>query len=431
MQTAQKPNNLKTASFTQGLLRKYVLGCLVLMAILALSGKSQAQGIERYSLSGETAAAALRGSDSSQPYNLKLGPVGIRADSYINTSFNDNINIAKYGRQADAIIQPGLGVHALWQLTDLNTLTFDVSMGYQYYVEHSGNSSFTVAPNSQLNFNIFVGDFKFNIYDRFSYLQDPIGVSQLSNTSQFARLKNDAGVNVDWDLNDIVLSVDYDHTNYWVFESQFDYLDYQADTVSPKIAFTLSKTVEVGLCTAFSDMRYDQNIQNNNTSFSAGPYVTALLTKDLAFNAFGGYYHTEFDSGGLINDNENIDSFYCGMGLNHRINDVMTETLTAGKEYIPGLTSNFTQRIYANYSPAWQATTNINLALNFWWENLDDSNSSFSQNANRYGAGFNIGYKVTDHATLSLGYQYVLKDANPSALSYYQNLATIGFLYQF
>ena len=44
---------------------------------------------------------------------------------------------------------------------------------------------------------------------------------------------------------------------------------------------------------------------------------------------------------------------------------------------------------------------------------------------------FNSSYTVNDHATINLGYQYVLKDADPSSLSYYQDLVTLGFRYQF
>jgi outer membrane protein assembly factor BamA len=73
----------------------------------------------------------------------------------------------------------------------------------------------------------------------------------------------------------------------------------------------------------------------------------------------------------------------------------------------------------------------MNVGSFLWWENLDDSNAAVRETSNRYGAGFNIGYSLTDHASLSLGYQYVLKVADPSALGYYQNLVTLGFHYQF
>ena len=53
------------------------------------------------------------------------------------------------------------------------------------------------------------------------------------------------------------------------------------------------------------------------------------------------------------------------------------------------------------------------------------------ETSNRYGTGFNINYTLTDHTHLSLGYQYVLKVADPAIMGYYQNLVTLGFTYQF
>ena len=95
---------------------------------------------------------------------------------------------------------------------------------------------------------------------------------------RFARLQNTAGVTADWDLNDIIVTLGYDHSNLWVLESEFEYLSYQSDTIAPQVAFTISPTITAGVNTAFSDVRYDQNIQNDYTSISAGPYVTAQLS---------------------------------------------------------------------------------------------------------------------------------------------------------
>jgi hypothetical protein len=43
----------------------------------------------------------------------------------------------------------------------------------------------------------------------------------------------------------------------------------------------------------------------------------------------------------------------------------------------------------------------------------------------------NLDDNLTEHATLSLNYQHILKDANPGALSYDQNQGTVGLRYQF
>jgi hypothetical protein len=402
--------------------------------MLVLSGALQwsfAQGIERESLAGEGAETAAVEANANQPYNLSLGPVNVRADASLSTAYNDNIGVAHTGRIGDCIITPTLGLHALWQATDLNALSLDVSLGYQWYTFHSSNSSLYINPNSAAQFNIYAGDFKINLHDRFSYSQDPINIGQLSNVNQFPLLENVAGFDVDWDLSDLIVSLGYDHQNQWVFDSAYSYLTYQSDTVTPKVTFHLSKTLDVGLVTALSSMRYNQDVQNNNTSITAGPFVTAQLSENISADAGLGADFANYDRGGSNGDTTNLGSFYANAGISQRVNNVISQSFTAGREFIPGVSSNYTQRIYTNYNLSWQATNFLTVGPSLWWENLHDSEAEISENANRYGAGLNLAYSLTDHSNLGLNYQYVLKNASPSIDSYEQDVVTLDFLYHF
>src|SRR5207248_811074 len=105
----------------------------------------------------------------------------------------------------------------------------------------------------------------------------------------------------------------------------------------------------------------------------------------LSVHAGGGAHLAYYDGGGRNGDRENNETYYANVGVNHRINDVLTESLTAGEESLPGITSNFTDRIYANYTNSWQATSYINLGSFLWWENLADSSAAFRETSNRYG----------------------------------------------
>jgi hypothetical protein len=393
--------------------------------------RAKSQDTSRESLSGESVAEQLQQSGVNQAYNLRLGPVTLRLESDITTSFNDNINLANTGRITDIVMTPSSVVHANWKISELNTLTLDLGIGYQMYLLHSQYDSLLISPDSEAEFNFFVGDVIISLYDGFSYQQDPTQIGQLSNSTRLSRFQNDAGVRATWDLNDIVLSVSYDHANLWVTQSAYDYLTNQSDTISPKITIKVDPSINTGISTSFSDVRYEQNFQNNYTTVSAGPFVTATISHNLSVNAQVGGYFSNYSTGGLNGDDEDISSYYASAGVNHRINDALSESLTAGREFLPGLTSNFTQRIYANYADTWQATSTIDVNTNLWWENLDDSDAAVHELSNRYGVGLNVDDNLSKHATLSLGYQYILKDADPSTLSYYQNLGTVGFRYQF
>jgi hypothetical protein len=370
-------------------------------------------------------------SDNSLPYNLQLGPVNISSNASLTTSFNDNINLSNTGKQVDVIINPSAGISARWQVTDANTLTFDLGIGYQWYVLHPQNDGPTISPNSQALFNMSVGDIKIRLHDGFSYQQNPLSVAQLSNSSKFPIFSNDAGIGLSWDLNDITLSANYDHTNQWVFDSAYNYLDSQMDSLSPQFTVKINPTISTGLSTSVSDTRYDKTVQNDSTSFTAGPFVTAQLSKSLSVNGQVGYIVENYATGGSNGDTENISSYTASAGVSHQINDYLTQSIVAGRDYIPGLTSNFTQQTYVNYTIAWKATSYINLSSNLSAENLKDSNATIRETSNRYGAGLNLDYTATTHANINLSYQYTLKDSDMSSLSYHQNLITVGFTYQF
>jgi hypothetical protein len=388
-----------------------------------------AQSLYRESFPSENVAASEAIADL--PYNIALGPVNIRTAASISATYNSNINLSASGTQSDIILQPAVDISGLWQVTELNSLSFDLGVGYQEYLYHSQNSGPIISPSSGAQFTFFLGDARIKLSEDFSFLQDPIAVGQLSNVAQFSRFLNTAAVTASWDLGDIVLSLEYAHSNLWVFQNTYQYLSYQSDTVSPSFTYHVNETIQAGFNTSVSSTRYEQNIQNNNFSVTAGPFVTAQISDFLSVNAQIAGIYTNYDQGGLNGDTENIGSWIGSAGVTHKINDVLTQSVTVGKEYLPGITSNFTQRVYVNYVPTWQATSYLNISSNLWYENLNDSNATIRQESNRYGIGVNVGWAATEHATLSAGYQYVLKNADAANVGYTQNQATLALRYQF
>jgi hypothetical protein len=405
--------------------------CVIIGANMSLYNRAEAQEMGRSSESGETLAEQLRLSGVEQSYNLRLGPVKLRAEADLSVTINDNIGLTKSGRTSDLIVTPMGVLHGRWEVSDLNTLTFDIGVGYQAYLLNSQYNDVLLAPDSQASFNFFVGDVAINLHDAFSYEQDPTQVGQLSDQTRLSRFQNDIGFSAKWDLNDVVLSADYDHANLWVTQSIYNYLTNQSDTIAPKVTFKLDESISTGISASVSDVRYQQSFENDYVNESIGPFVTATLSNFLSLNAqFGGYF-AQYDRGGGNGDNSDVASYYGSAGVNHRINNALSESLTVGREFLPGLTSNFTERIYARYTDTWQATKAISVGGDIFWENLTDSEATFRETADRYGAGLSLSDSLSEHATLTFNYQFLLKDSDPSYLSYYQNQGTVGMQYNF
>jgi hypothetical protein len=391
-----------------------------------------AYGSGGVSETGEALAESMKQSSANQPYNLRVGPVLLRAEADVGVSVNDNIGLTRDDRVTDIITSPTGILHGKWIVSDLNTLTFNVGVGYQAYLLNSQYDSVTVSPDSEVNFNLFIGDCTVNFHDNFSYEQDPTQVGQLSNQVRLSRFSNDAGITATWDLDEILVSASYDHNNFWVLQSVYDYLTNQSDTFSPQITWKVNESISTGLSASFTDTRYQQSFQSDNTNETIGPFVSASLSKFLSVSASGGGYFTQYSGGSGNGDTTSeLASYYLSFGLNHQITQYISQSLTGGKQYLPGLTSNYTERIYANYSVQWAATKEINFNASAFWESLNDSAAAFSEDSDRYGLSFAASDALTDKLNVNLGYQFILKQATPSIESYLQNVGTLGLQYNF
>src|SRR5438132_6613945 len=204
-------------------LRKSVT-LLFVTSMLVATASVYAQDAVRPSLAGQEASDARQQDVSRIPYNLLLGPVRFRVGASVGFEYNDNVTYAEVNEQDDFIITPNLTLDAIWPITQLNTLRLDLGVGYSFYLDHSQYDTDTIliAPKSQLAFDIFIGDFRINLHDRFQVQQDPIQVGALSNVRDYGRFENTAGLSVLWDLNKVLLQVGYDHYNYIATNDTFD-----------------------------------------------------------------------------------------------------------------------------------------------------------------------------------------------------------------
>jgi hypothetical protein len=441
------------------------LGLAVLVPLLFAAGMLRAQDAIRPSLAGEQAAEARRQSIDKIPYNLQVGPMKFRFSATMGFEYNDNINLAEDGSalflgptglvritttpQEDIILHPQVNLNVLWPITQLNTIRLDLGIGYAFYMDHSNynTSSVLVTPGSQLAFDIFVGDFRINIHDRFSVQQDPIAEVALSNVADYGRFENTAGVSVLWDLNQAVVTLGYDHYNYISTNSVFEYLDRAAEIFSGSVGFTPSSTVTVGVEGSFVDTYYDQNVLNDSRNYSAGLFIETQLTNYLKLRVAGGYQNIDFDNTGLVNDSHDLDDYYFNALLSHRVNSVLTHNLSVGHETQLGVNSNYVRLNYARHTATWNIFYHTLFSTELFYEDAEESgglgtlgapapgvpnlNPFLAEHIHRYGGALTLGYQLTPHVTLGLRYQYTQKDSDQPLRDYRQNRIAFDGTYSF
>jgi hypothetical protein len=445
------------------------LGILILIASAAV----YAQDAVRPSLAGQEASDAREEDVSRIPYNLLLGPVRFRVGASVGLEYNDNINYSDDGTavvpnpfgppgsfttihvssEEDFIVTPNLTLDAVWPITQLNTLRLDLGIGYSFYLDHNDNNTdyLLVAPKSQLAFDIFVGDFRINIHDKFELQQDPVEEGALSNVVDYGRFENTAGLSVLWDLNKLLFQVGYDHYNFISTTSQFDYLNRNSEIVYGSAVIIINPTISVGPEGNAVFTRYDDNFLNDNEEYSVGGFIEAQITNNLKVRAAGGYQWIDFDNNFVtlpfgpftvtVPDNKNLRDYYVNGLIGHRINAQLSQTISAGHESQLGVNSNYIKLNYVRHTLTWNLIRNTLLSTEFFYEDAEESGGfagifspvplGTGEHFHRIGGAITLGYQLTPHITLGVRYQGTSKDSDLTLRDYNQNRVSIDGTYSF
>ena len=436
---------------------------LFVMSILA-TGSLFAQDAVRPSLAGQEASDARQQDVSRIPYNLLLGPVRFRVGASVGFEYNDNVTYSEVNEQDDFIITPNLTLDAIWPITQLNTLRLDLGAGYSFYLDHSQYDTDTIliAPKSQLAFDIFVGDFRINLHDRFQVQQDPIQQGALSNVVDYGRFENTAGISVLWDLNKLLFQVGYDHFNYLSTTNRFDYLDHSSEIVYGSAAYIVNPTITVGVEGNGVFTNYDQGTSNgslnDNDEYSAGGFIEAAVTNNLKVRVAGGYQWMDFNNGFVLfpvptpfgtfvlptPDHKNLEDYYVNGLIGHRINAQLIQTLSAGHENHLGIQSNYITLNFVRHTLTWNLIRNVLLSTEFFFEDAEESGGPLNatlftvlsgqrtgEHFQRIGGAITLGYQLTPHVTLGLRYQNTSKDSDVFLRDYNQNRVSVDGTYSF
>ncbi|HWY40832.1 MAG TPA: outer membrane beta-barrel protein [Chthoniobacterales bacterium] len=441
---------------------QFVKSALLSIGMLSAGISVYAQDAVRPSLAGQDAYEARQEDVSRIPYNLLLGPVRFRVGATVGVEYNDNINYAEVNTQDDVIVTPNLTLDMIWPVTQLNTLRLDLGIGYSFYLDHSSNDTdaILIAPKSQLAFDIFVGDFRINLHDKFQLQQDPVQEGALSNVTTYGRFENTAGVSVLWDLNKLLVQVGYDHYNFVATDSLFEYLDRNSEIVDASVAFIVNPTITVGAEGNAVWSRYDNNntgvaVLNSTDDYSVGGFVEASLTNNLKVRAAGGFQYMDFGNNfvlfplgpfGLVPfpDHKTLEDYYVNGLIAHRINAQLSQTLSAGHENQSGIQSNYITLNYVRHTLTWNLIRNVLLSTEFFFEDAQESGGPINgtlftilsrqqagETFQRIGGAVTLGYQLTPHVTLGLRYQGTSKDSNAFLRDYNQNRISFDGTYSF
>ncbi|MGN6641482.1 MAG: hypothetical protein ACTHKU_00620 [Verrucomicrobiota bacterium] len=394
-------------------------------ALCLASVVAHGQEALRMSMAGQAAAEAeaQKTRDNPHYYNVALGPASLRFQSTMGFEFNDNVQYSHTDRQSDVVLRPTLNMRAFWPVTDNNALFFSSGVGYAKYLQTSSLDRLVITPDSNLAFRMYVGDFVIHFHDRFSLSQDIQQNPTVSGTGNFYQLENTAGVNVDWDLNEMIVSFGYDHDLVSYPDSSFSYSDHHADLLNAQVGVKLNSAHQVGLQLGGGMVYYDQRLLNDNTHFSVGPFYQAQLTDHIQARAFFGYAWYWFS--GSTNSLPPQNGGYATISLTHRVNRWLDQSLSGGRQFSSSVGTELLDLYYANWQAEWRFIRGASLTSGFSYQHGSRQGAS-AETFNQYGANIAIGHQFARKWSGSIGYHYWLKQSDVAVGGYFQNVLVLN-----
>jgi hypothetical protein len=413
----------------------FLLGCSG--ALLEMSGEAQ----DRTSVAGESAAQALKtaAQAEAEQYNLHLGPVGYQVGAALRLGYTDNAFYSDTNRLNDFVINPEVTLAAFAQVSEINTVRISVGLGYEYYTKNSvlNADAPMINPDSELAFNLFVGDFHFRFHERFQYLQtlfintSPSGQDILfnfNNVGIFTRWDNMAGVDLDWDLDRVIVSASYNHENFESSTESFKYLNRASEWFTASAAYLIGDNARVGVESAAGVHDYDTEVTlNDHWQVRAGPFVDLKLQEKINFRAGGGYDTAQYDSAG---ENSNFETYYA-YGQISQTTRYFTHSLSAGRETLLGDNANNVLTTYVRYSISSPMIRNVDIGISGSVHFDKEYGGAFTENYTYYVAGLRVGYQIHKYWRTNLGYEFLLKESDLPGRDYYRNRVILGVSFAF
>jgi hypothetical protein len=419
---------------------------LVLAISLCLTGRVAAQNALRLSLAGEEATRARHEAASTIGYyNLKLGPSGWRFGAGTDAEYNDNVRLQSSG-ESDFILRPQINVAMHWPLTDKNALNLAAGIGYSAYLQHSELDRIYVTPNSELSFDLYVGDFWINFHDRFSITEDAYQDPTVTGNGDYSRLENDAGVSALWDLNKVILRLGYDHLDYVVLSGGAGQPDAVSDLFSTSAGYTLAPGVLAGLEVGGGFIHYNSTNApartgtnavssaasqfSDATQWNVGAFYEAQASSHLHVRTSAGYSVYAPDSGGASGSTGQFSGLYADLGITHKVNRLLNYTLSGGRTINFAYYGGTIDLYFARMSADWHLLRKTSIATMFEYDHGSQI-SSGGETFDRFGAGLTLGRMLTDKVGSSVKYQFLWRSSDQAGREYTANILTLNLTYTF
>lgn len=405
-----------------------------LVAITTLASSSvHGQEALQQSLAGQAAAEARQRNWANLPYNFRKGDFRLLTTPSLGLDWNSNIRLSDVDRESDFILRPMLRIGASYPVTAHNLLTLNVGIGYDHYFSNSDLSGLRISSGSEIAFDVFIKDFRIDFHNRFDYTLDGANRSDVADTGLYGGFENTAGVTVDWDLQDLILTLGYDHTIFIASDDTFTSNDRSTDQVVTRAGFKLRPDLTAGAEGSLTFTSYDEDTLNDNFSYSIGAYASWYPSAALEIRPRVGYNAYSFDQTSRYLPAEDQGATYFGLTITHRPTDVISYSVSAGHELRLGSQSDMTEVIYVRPAATWRIIENLDIQTTLFYEHgqqdlVNLANLPTDESYDWYGGSIALGYPIAKRFHASLSYRLAQRSSDVQGATRDYTQHTIGLL---
>jgi hypothetical protein len=437
------------------------ISIFIFLPVLSGSAQEALQNMQAGSTAADARSQQMQ-SSQSQDYTFKKGDFRLMVMPSLGLQFNDNINLAQTNVMDDFIVTPAVGITASYPWSERNLLYLDITVGYDWYLMHPQFSSFELNSSSGtgLSFDFGIKDVTINLHDWINYTQGAgqtgSGASganingsgtasaytansvngSVANTATYGTFQNTAGLSGSWDLNQVKLSLGYDHQNIIATSGQFDDISHSSEMVFFRPGLQLNPKVTVGLEATAAFTTYEQNVLNDNDAYTLGPYLELRPDQALSISIKGGYTINKFQNTSSTIQTASQNSWYADLNIAHQPTEAVSYSIDAGREVQLGVVSDLLEDWYVRPNITWKVVKGLDIFTFLFFEHGDQgvgSTGSVPGNSNGtfdwYGGGFSLQHALTSWLALSLNYRLTLRSSGAPNDSYTQNLIALELTY--
>lgn len=371
-------------------------------------------------------------------YGHRLGKVQMHYGASLASSFTDNRNLTSANQESDLGVTARVNVGGLYDINERQKLQIDLGIGYSWWLESNARDGLSIAPSTHIDYFFNLGDVRISLannsstsasaVDRYEYAGgDGTGGNQDLAFMQFV---NNTSVGAQWAVNRVMMvNGSYSFGVTQSLNDQFQDLNSFNHSFALNPTWRVTTPLSLGVFGNYSMTTYQEQIQNDGQSVSAGGSASWNPTDYLNIDLRVGWMHSFFDRTGTIQDDSEYNGPTYSLSVRHQINKLLTHQVTSSLGANAGYQSNFTDSMNVSYQ-LMARLRRFTPVLNFSYARFSQSGTN-GEDGDLYRLGLSTGYQLLRQLNLGLTYGLNFRDSDIAAREYTENTASINLTYTF